>query len=448
MSLQFNKLNTAAPLPHRYFLYLQKGQISRTVYATHPAFKAVAYLVMLWVLKMAGITLNVIFKLGGTFLRIHRRINAIVVEFKHALTPEEIAWLEKRLGVEVEPVKQVTALLDRAAVQTDVQIIRGTSSLNYEGKGIRVAVVDTGINDTHPDLAGKVVARQDFSNPDYSGNSFWPWDWFNFTPQGPKASKLDGVGHGTWCAGAIAGSGKTYRGMAPKVALIDARVLNDQGHGSNDTVVKGMSWAASQGADIISMSLGGEGTPDDATSREADALTAEGIVVVVAAGNEGPHAQTIGSPSCAASVITVAAVDQQNKVTKYSSRGPVIFNGVDLKKPDIAAPGGGTTMIGQCFYENGVTSVKSFDVKKDACTVVADGTLYQRMSGTSMATPIVAGICALILEAAQWTADKKDRCEAVKQLIKSTAKPLPYTYDECGVGLIDAYAAIQKVTKS
>ena len=439
MSVHISKKGAPNQQLHRYFLYLQNGKISKTIYAAHPALKGIAYLVMLWILKTAGISVNVIFKLGGTFLRVHRRINAIIVEFKHMLTPEEIAWLEKKLGVTIEPVKTVTAYLNKAAVQTQVSMVKSTTP--YTGKGIKVAVVDTGINDKHPDLAGKVAARQDFSNSDYSGKWFWG------KPKAPQVAKLDGVGHGTWCAGAIAGSGQTYQGMAPRVVLLDARVLNNEGHGSNDAVIQGMSWAADQGADIISMSLGGEGTPDDAVSREADALASEGIVVVVAAGNEGPHKRTIGSPSCAAKVITVAAVDQHNKVTDYSSRGPVIFNGQDLTKPDIAAPGGGTTMMSQCFYENGVISVKSLDTKKDACSVYSDCNEYQHMSGTSMATPIVAGICALILEASKWTSDQHDRCELTKQVIKSTAKKLPYTADDCGVGLIDAQAAINQVRK-
>lgn len=443
MSLQFTKLNTAAPLPHRYFLYLNKGKISRTIYATHPALKGVAYLAMLWILKTAGITLNVVFKLGGALLRIHRRINAIVVEFKDALTSEEIAWLEQKLGVTIEPIKAIRVCLNVAAVQTEVSVVR--TNTGYEGNGIKVAVVDTGINDRHPDLAGKVIARQDFSIPDYYGSSFWPWDWFKTTPKGPSLPKLDNVGHGSHTAGAIAGGGKTYRGMAPKAMLLDAKVLNDSGHGSNDIVIQGMSWAADQGADIISMSLGGEGTPDDAISREADALVAEGIVVVVAAGNAGPGAQTIGSPSCAAKVITVGAVDKKNQITRYSSRGPVIYNGLDLHKPDIVAPGGGTTAYSRCYYENGITSVKSLDIPKNDCTIWADDTYYEKMSGTSMSCPVVSGICALILEASQWTSKQKNRCELVKNVLKTTAKPLPYTYDECGAGLIDAYAAIKKV---
>ena len=104
--------------------------------------------------------------------------------------------------------------------------------------------------------------------------------------------------------------------------------------------------------------------------------------------------------------------------------------------------------MSQCFYQNGVTSIKSLDTNRDPCTVMAaDGTQYQRMSGTSMATPIVAGICALILEASKWTSSQRDRCELVKQAIKSTAKKIPYTADDCGVGLIDAQAAINQVKK-
>ena len=439
MSLQISSKATNEPQTSRYFLYLKEGKIFRTVFYDHPLLGWLTILTEILVLHRSGLRWLDILKAGGRILQMHRRLNAIVVEFKAALTPEQIEWLKVHLGVDIEPVKAVTAYLNKAAVQTEVSVVKTTTP--YTGKGIKVAVVDTGINDKHPDLAGKVAARQDFSNSDYSGKWFWG------KPKAPQVAKLDGVGHGTWCAGAIAGSGQTYQGMAPRVVLLDARVLNNEGHGSNDAVIQGMSWAADQGADIISMSLGGEGTPDDAVSREADALASEGIVVVVAAGNEGPHKRTIGSPSCAAKVITVAAVDQHNKVTDYSSRGPVIFNGQDLTKPDIAAPGGGTTMMSQCFYENGVISVKSLDTKKDACSVYSDCNEYQHMSGTSMATPIVAGICALILEASKWTSDQHDRCELTKQVIKSTAKKLPYTADDCGVGLIDAQAAINQVRK-
>lgn len=442
MSLEITQQpRDTAALP-RYFLYLKAGRIIKTVFTKHPLLAGATFILALVILNRAGVKIQDIYKFGGKLIQLHRRINAMVVEFKTALTSEQLTWLETNLHVEIEPVKEVRACMDKAAVQTEVSVVRATTG--YTGKGIKVAVVDTGINDRHPDLAGKVIARQDFSSEGYSGNSLWPWDWFKSTPSVPKPPKLDGTGHGSHCAGVIAGSGITYKGVAPNVFLLDARVLNNSGQGSNDGVIKGMSWAADQGADIISMSLGSQGTPDDAVSREADALASEGIIVVVAAGNEGPRAKTIGSPSCAAKVITVGSVDQENKITNYSSRGPVIFNGLNLTKPDLVAPGGGTyNVYGKCYYMNGITSVKSLDTSRNNCTVDADGTLYQRMSGTSMACPHVSGICALILEAAPgWTKSYPERCALVKNLLKSTAKKLTYTADECGVGLVDAKAAI------
>ena len=440
MSLEITQQPRDTVALPRYFLYLKAGKIIKTVFAKHPLLAGVTFVLALVILNRAGVKIQDIYKFGGKLIQLHRRINAMVVEFKTALTSEQLEWLEKTLHVDIEPVKEVRAYMDKAVVQTEVSVVQATTS--YTGKGIKVAVIDTGINDRHPDLAGKVIARQDFSQADYFGKWFWN------RPKSPKIAKLDGVGHGSHCAGVIAGSGVTYQGVAPKVFLLDARVLNDSGHGSNDTVIKGMSWAADQGADIISMSLGGQGTPDDAISREADALASEGIVVVVAAGNEGPGANTIGSPSCAAKVITVGAVDQLNKITKYSSRGPVVYNGIDLTKPDLVAPGGGTNNVyGQCYYENGITSVKSLDTSKNNCTVSANGTLYQRMSGTSMSCPHVSGICALLLEASKLDKSILNRCEIVKQVLKTTAKDLGYGPDEQGTGLIDAVAAINKIEK-
>ncbi len=446
MSLSIAKQDSTSPVLPRYFLYLKAGKIIKSIFSEHPILVGITFLLALVILKRAGVKLQDIAKLGGRLVQLHRRINAMVVEFKSTLTTEQMAWLKEKLNVDIEPVREVHAYMNKAVVQTEVSVIRATC--NYEGTGIKVAVIDTGINDTHPDLSGKVIARQDFSDSGYQGKSTTRWWFFRPRSKESKPKKLDAVGHGSHCAGVIAGGGTTYRGVAPKVFLLDAKVLSDSGHGSNDTVIRGMSWAASQGADVISMSLGGAGTPDDAISREANALAADGIVVVVAAGNEGPGASTIGSPSCAAKVITVGAVDQENRITQYSSRGPVVHNGIDLTKPDLVAPGGGTTLRSPCYYANGITSVKSLDTSKDACTVQADSTQYQRMSGSSMACPHIAGICGLILVASQWTSARKNRCELVKTLLKSTAKRLPYTANQCGVGLVDANAALKEIGKS
>jgi subtilisin family serine protease len=229
--------------------------------------------------------------------------------------------------------------------------------------------------------------------------------------------------------------------------LIDAKVLGDNGQGSDAGVVRGMSWAASQGADIISLSLGAAGGVTSACSREADALAKDGIVVVIAAGNSGPKLGTIGSPGCAEKAITVGSVDQKNKVTDYSSRGPVLdLTGKSLNKPDIVAPGGGVSSYSGCFYAPGIISGKSFDTKDNECTLYDDRKVkYQKMSGTSQATPHVTGACALLLEAVPMSREVKNRCEILKTAIKSSAKKLAYDENLQGAGLLDVPAALKKL---
>jgi subtilisin family serine protease len=435
MSLDFRRDQNE--ISNRYFFYLKVGKIAQTIFIEHPILSLVALYLSYRILKKAGIKFSDFRKLGGKLLQIHRRLNAFVVEFRNSLTPEQLQWIRDHLHLDIEPVKTVTACMDTAVTQTGVDIVR----TQFQGEGINVAVVDTGIYSKHPDFENRVIARKNFA----SSTPNWP-----FAFKKPALDKLDGVGHGTHCAGTIGGNGPTYRGVAPKAVLIDAKVLGDNGSGSTDQVIKGMSWAADQGADIISMSLGGSGDPDDAISREANLLAQEGIVVVCAAGNEGPRSKTIGSPGCAANVITVGAVDKKNKLTSYSSRGPVTDKfGKNLNKPDILAPGGGIVPLNGCSYGDGIISVKSLDVSKDKCTVVDNrGISYEKMSGSSMSTPHISGICALLLEASKLTKNTKSRCEITKTVLKKTAKNLGYGLTEQGAGLVDAQAALNYMTKS
>ena len=165
-----------------------------------------------------------------------------------------------------------------------------------------------------------------------------------------------------------------YMGVAPKADLLVAKVLNQYGWGYDSWIINGIEWAVNQGADIISMSLGGGITDgSDPISLTVDWAYDQGVVVIVAAGNEGPDYFTVTAPGSAENAITVGAVDKSNSIAVFSSRGPVINN--FRIKPEIVAPG------------------------VDVCSAVPEyiyGHPYECWSGTSMATPHVAGAMAIL----------------------------------------------------
>ncbi|GAB2478571.1 S8 family serine peptidase [Promicromonospora xylanilytica] len=233
------------------------------------------------------------------------------------------------------------------------------------GKGVQIAILDTGIDPTHPDLDENVVATKDFSG---------------------TGSVVDGNGHGTHVASIAAGSGDASegenRGMAPDADLMVGKVLDDQGVSTMSVVIEGMEWAAAHGADVVNLSLGFMNSSDgtDPASVAVDVLTKQhGTLFVVAAGNSGDH-ETISSPGTASSALTVGAVDDADQVTAFSSRGPRADGAI---KPDIAAPG------------------------DDIVAARADGTTlgtvvdahHVAVGGTSMAAPHVAGAAAALLQA-------------------------------------------------
>ncbi|WP_327638976.1 S8 family serine peptidase [Kribbella sp. NBC_00482] len=282
----------------------------------------------------------------------------------------------------------------------------------YEGSGVQVAVLDTGVDATHPDLDGKVKESQDFSG----------------SPTGAE----DHFGHGTHVAATIAGTGAgaggTRKGVAPKADLLVGKVLGDDGYGYDSWIIAGMEWAASEGAKVVNMSLGGEATDGtDPLSQAVNDITAQtGTLFVVAAGNEGQD-ETVGTPGAAASALTVGAVDRQDKLADFSSRGPRL--GDAGLKPEITAPG--------------------VDIIAARATGTAMGqpvdNLYTAASGTSMATPHVAGAAVLLAQQhPDWKADQ------LKNALVSTAKTQPQqsVYQQ-GAGRVDLTRAVaQKVTAS
>jgi subtilisin family serine protease len=246
----------------------------------------------------------------------------------------------------------VRPTLDRSVAQIGAPT---AWAAGHTGKGATVAIVDSGIDVTHPDLVDAVTASADFT--------------------ASAAGTDDQYGHGTHVASIVTGSGvghaRGYAGVAPDAVLLNAKVINDDGGGTESTTIAGMQWAVAHGATIVNLSLGlafdADGT--DLMSAEVDRLSAQtGALFVVAAGNEGPGPGTIGSPAAAESALTVGAVDAENALTRFSSRGPRYFD--DGVKPDITAPGQGIV------------------------AALAHGPVegpYIARSGTSMAAPHVAG---------------------------------------------------------
>ncbi|NKE59578.1 S8 family peptidase [Lentzea sp. PSKA42] len=289
---------------------------------------------------------------------------------------------------------KVTASLDRSAAQVGAP---QAWEKGFTGKDVTVAILDTGVDETHPDLAGAVVESKNFSDSDTTD---------------------DRMGHGTHVASTVTGDGR-YKGIAPDSKIVNGKVLGDYGGGRESDIIAGMEWAATK-AKIINMSLGSS-WPDEGTDPMSLALNRiteqTGALFVVAAGNSGGP---IGSPGAADAALTVGAVDRDDKLADFSSRGPRWVN--NAVKPDITAPGAD---IVAAKAKNGQIG-----------TPVGDA--HVALSGTSMATPHVAGAAAIIASKnPQWKA------EDIKAALMNSAKPNPSLsiYDQ-GAGRLDVGRAV------
>jgi serine protease AprX len=275
-----------------------------------------------------------------------------------------------------------------------------------KGQGIKVAVVDTGLDDSHPDFAGRVVAMKSFVSE----------------------SARDDNGHGTHVAGTIAGSGTQsggkYVGVAPEASLYIAKVLKANGSGSTSGVMAGIEWAVlEQKVQIVNLSLGSGGPCDgsDALSTLCDeAVRQAGVVMCIAAGNDGPEEKTVGSPGCARFVITVGAISDNDQMARFSSRGPTADG---RTKPDVVFPG------------VGIIAPRAAGTRLG--TVIEEG--YVASDGTSMATPHASGVAALMLQA-----NPSLTAEQVKSQMLAAGVSIGALPNEQGVGKVDAFTAYQK----
>jgi subtilisin family serine protease len=265
------------------------------------------------------------------------------------------------------------------------------------GKNVFVAVLDTGIDLSHPD----------FSHQNFVDN-------VNVKSFVPNEGVQDGNGHGTHCAGVIAGLKKPGIGqrysVAPDAKLIIGKVLDDSGSGFDDQIIDAMDWAQEQGAKIISMSLGSprgiNESYSDLYEEIAVRLLEDGVLVVAAAGNESnrPYERSpVGNPAACPSILSVGAVDRNQKVAYFSCAELDKIGTLDVCAPGLAVLSAWT------------------------------GGGYQSISGTSMATPHVAGIAALFAQAFP-----TQRGRALASLLLSRAQRLPLPSRDVGAGMVQA----------
>ena len=313
------------------------------------------------------------------------------------------------------------------------------------GYGVVVAVIDSGVNYNHVDLADHL----------WDGGPAFPHHGYNtyYNNNDP----MDNFGHGTHCAGTVCGDGTsgTRTGIAPDATLMCVKCVSDEGTGTVNDINNGMEWAIEHQADVLSMSLGLplSSVPDRTIMRRTSVTALElGIVAAVAVGNEGSNelfypvpdnVRTPGNcpppwlhpdqanvnPGELSCVIAIGAVDYNDNVAYFSSHGPVTWQateyadynynpGIGLIRPDVCAPG---------------VDVVSLDFQTNIG--------FAKMSGTSMATPCAAGVMALMLD------KKSDLTPAdISMILETTAhKITPNKNNSTGSGRIDALAAINAI---
>jgi len=308
------------------------------------------------------------------------------------ITAEKLEKISKDDSIEeIATEKEYFAFLNESIPQINIDTIAWAN--NYTGKGVKIAILDTGIDTTHEMFGNRTILSKSFNSEGVN----------------------DLNGHGSHCAGIAAGNGQ-YKGAAPDAYLLNAKVLTSRGSGKTSNIIAGINWAldpdgnesTDDGADIISMSFGGPLTDLDGPLASAirDAID-DGVIFVAASGNCRKGCGSffgVTMPGSMPEVITVGAVNENNNIASFSS-GDTFSNYV---KPDVVAPG-----------------VNIMSATKNGG--------YKSASGTSMSTPIVAGLIALMLEKESLTHTQiKAKLESTATDLGNSGKDIAY-----GSGLVN-----------
>lgn len=341
-------------------------------------------------------------------------INAIVIEIdeNNLDSLKELKCLKT-----VFQNTHITMQMDTARKTVNANIVQENG---YTGKGIGIAILDTGISPNNDFLypQNRILAFKDFINN--------------------KAKPYDDNGHGTHVAGIAGGSGINsngkYRGIAPDCNFIGVKVLNNEGKGNASDVLAGLQWVMDNkekyNIKVANLSIGTSNTSsNDPLVKAVENMWDRGVIITIAAGNDGPKKHTISSPAISRKVITIGASDDNitanvwgNNLINFSGRGPTLEC---IVKPDILAPG------------VNIISCLSNSVPKQSNEIVDKN--YFSLSGTSMSTPIVSGAIALLLE------KYKDlKPDDVKLMLKKCCKNLHLPKNQQGWGLLDVYKLLSQ----
>lgn len=375
-------------------------------------------------------------------------------------TEDVVQMLALRPDVKsITPVKQYQCLIPETTTKNEQQVLYEYIAPNIRqvnaprvwahgnmGQGVVVAVIDTGVNYNHIDIADHL----------WDGGEEFPHHGFDIYNN--DDDPMDDNGHGTHCAGIVCGDGTAWlaTGVAPEATLMCVKSANEEGSSGAVMIVKSMEWAVEHGCDLISLSQGiarAEVADKELLRYTCDALLDASIVVIAAVGNEGSavmqnvcpipnnvrvpggcpppyldpdQMENPGGLSC---VVAVGAVDENDTTTNFTSHGPVTWEntaygdypyepGIGLIRPDVCAPG---DMIWSLDYNN-----------------IQD---YDYMSGTSQATPCVAGIVALMLS----KNPELTPAEICQILEETSLKLTPTKSNISGCGRVDAIAAVNAV---